>query len=334
MPEISIIVPVYNVEKYLKKCIDSIISQTYKNIEIILIDDGSTDKSGEICDEYASNDNRIIVVHKENGGLSSARNAGIDMAQGKYLGFVDSDDYIEKDMYETLYKNLVDNDADISVCGIFNCYNGNQYIECSEKTFMLLDPKAALSEVLIGKRFSVPACNKIYNRNLFNDMRYPVGKLSEDAFITPTLISNSKRVVVDTTPKYYYVHRKGSITSSYFKMKDFDVVEAYNINLEMIRSRFPDLENQAMFRHLWSYMYVLDKMILTPNFENSNEYNIVVNKIRSNTLNILKIPFFTKKRKVATLILLFSKSLYAKLCVRHHDINMKLFDESDNVNVD
>lgn len=327
MPEISIIVPVYNVENYLKKCVDSILSQTYRDIEVILVDDGSTDKSGEICDDYAKKDSRVKVLHKKNGGLSSARNAGIDIAQGNYLGFVDSDDYIEKDMYEILYKNLIDNNADISVCGITNCYDGNQYPECSKKTFLVLDSKSALREVLIGSKFSVPACNKIYNKNLFNDIKYPVGKLSEDAFVTPTLISNSKKVVVDTTPKYYYVHRTGSITSSYFKMKDFDVVEAYNINLKMVRDKFPELENQAIFRHLWSYMYVLDKMILTPDFKNSNEYNMVVNKIRSNTFNILKNPFFSKKRKLATLILLFSKSLYARLCVNHHNINMRLFAE-------
>lgn len=111
---ISIIVPVYNVEKYLKECIDSVISQTYKNLEIILVDDGSTDKSGEICDEYSKKDSRIKVIHKENGGLSDARNVALDIAKGEYIGFVDSDDYVEKDMFETLYKLAEEHNTEIS----------------------------------------------------------------------------------------------------------------------------------------------------------------------------------------------------------------------------
>lgn len=326
VPKISIIVPVYNVEKYVKKCIDSILNQTFKDFELILVDDGSTDNCGKICDEYSKDDSRVRVVHKENGGLSDSRNTGIELSRGEYLGFVDSDDYIAFDMYETLYNNLTLHNADISVCGIYNCYDGNKYPECSDKMFMVLDTKQALKEVLIGEKFSVPACNKLYKKSLFDNIKYPVGKLSEDAFVTPTLISNSNKVVVTTEPKYYYVHRKGSITSSHFKMNDFDVVQAYKINLELVKSRFPDLYEQAIFRCLWSYMYVLDKMVLTPNLKQIDEYNKVIRHLRKNTITILKIPYFTTKRKIATIVLLFSKSLYKKLCTAHHDDNMKLFD--------
>lgn len=124
MCEISIIVPVYKVEPYLRKCVDSILAQTFTDFEVILVDDGSPDNSGKICDEYASKDSRVRVIHKKNGGLSSARNAGIDVARGKYLGFVDSDDYIEKDMYELLYDNIVKEQADLSICGIYDVYEG------------------------------------------------------------------------------------------------------------------------------------------------------------------------------------------------------------------
>ncbi len=126
MCEISIIVPVYKVEPYLRKCVDSILAQTFTDFEVILVDDGSPDNSGKICDEYASKDSRVRVIHKENGGLSSARNAGIDVARGKYLGFVDSDDYIEKDMYELLYDNIVKEQADLSICGIYDIYAGKK----------------------------------------------------------------------------------------------------------------------------------------------------------------------------------------------------------------
>ena len=124
---ISIIIPVYNVEQYLSRCIDSVINQTYKNLEIILIDDGSTDDSGEICDEYALKDNRIKVMHKQNGGVSSARNEGLDISKGNYIGFIDSDDFIEKDMYEFLYDLLTKNNCDISCCNKF-IFKDNKFI--------------------------------------------------------------------------------------------------------------------------------------------------------------------------------------------------------------
>ena len=139
MPAISVIVPIFNVENYVRKCVDSILNQTFSDIEIILVDDGSTDASGRICDEYLSKDDRIRVIHKENGGLSDARNAGLDMCTGEYIGFVDGDDYIDGDMYELLYKNLIQYDADISMCRFRRIYNnriddnGKDTIICTKK---------------------------------------------------------------------------------------------------------------------------------------------------------------------------------------------------------
>lgn len=134
---ISIIVPVYNVEKYLNKCIDSIINQTYKNIEIILVDDGSTDNSGKICDEYLLRDSRIKVIHKNNGGLSSARNEGINISSGEYIGFVDSDDWVEPNMYEEMYKKILYSNADIVDCGYWKEYENKsiKYISANEVKF-------------------------------------------------------------------------------------------------------------------------------------------------------------------------------------------------------
>jgi glycosyltransferase involved in cell wall biosynthesis len=135
MCEISIIVPVYDVEKYLKKCVDSILNQTFKDFELILVDDGSPDNSGAICDQYAEKDSRVRVIHKENGGLSDARNAGIEVARGKYLGFVDSDDFVNEDMYKQLYTSIIENNADLSICGIFDLYEGKTPIKKTEKNY-------------------------------------------------------------------------------------------------------------------------------------------------------------------------------------------------------
>lgn len=159
MPKISIIVPVYNVEKYLEKCVRSILAQTFTDFELILVDDGSPDSSGAMCDQFAKQDERVKVIHKENGGLSDARNAGIEIATGEYLGFIDSDDYIADDMYELLYTNIVKEDADLSICGIYDVYEGKEPVE-KQQQYIVLDKVAAMKMILEAKVVSVHAVNK------------------------------------------------------------------------------------------------------------------------------------------------------------------------------
>lgn len=146
MDKISIVVPIYNVEKYLDQCVKSIINQTYKNLEIILVNDGSIDNSGKICDKYKRQDNRVIVIHKENGGSSDARNVGIQIATGKYIGFVDSDDYIEKDMYEFLYNNMINENADISCCNRFLLWSNKKQIYGEKKYYAVMNSKEAIKK--------------------------------------------------------------------------------------------------------------------------------------------------------------------------------------------
>ena len=201
MSEISIIVPVYNVENYLKKCVESILSQTFTDFELLLVDDGSTDSSGEMCDELKRLDERIKVIHKENGGLSSARNAGIDVAKGKYLTFVDSDDYIDTHMLEVLYKNMVQEDADLSIVGVTSVYSGQEpEITPSEK--YVVTQKEATKMILIGKQASVYAVAKLYKRNISDsESEYPemtkriVGFLKENQkfiYANPYFTKNRK----------------------------------------------------------------------------------------------------------------------------------------------
>ena len=313
--KISIIIPIYNVERYLEKCIDSVLNQTFRNIEVILIDDGSTDGCGEICEHYKRLDDRIVVVHKENEGLSMARNIGIDISNGDYIGFIDSDDYIAPDMYELLYKNLLDNYADISICGLFDCYEGEKIPQCKEKEFLILNNKEALKLALEGMKFSVNAVNKLYKRELFKENKFPRGKLSEDAFTIPKILAKASRVVVDTTPKYYYVHRGCSITTSEFKIQDLNVIEAYRGNLEFVNDRFPELNKQAEFRYLWSYMYVLDKMILSEGFNQTLQYNEVASILKKGILSIVSNPFFSLKRKTAMLIFSINENIYKNMLI-------------------
>lgn len=207
---ISIIVPVYNVEKYLRRCIDSILSQTYRDIEVILVDDGSTDSSPAICDEYGEKDSRITVIHKPNGGLSDARNSGINIAKGEYLGFVDSDDYISSEMYEKLLSNAEKHKADIAVCNAELVQEGKS-AEFKENDGVRVYDGNATYAMICQRAFTVNAWNKLYRRELFDTVRYPVGMLYEDLATTYKLTELSQKVVVLEQELYAYVQRAGSI---------------------------------------------------------------------------------------------------------------------------
>lgn len=211
---ISIIVPIFKVEKELPQCIDSLINQTYKNIEIILVDDGSPDKCPAICDEYAKFDKRIRVIHKTNGGLSDARNTGIDVAVGEYIGFVDSDDYIDSQMFERLYYAAVENNCDISEC--YSISFNDETVPTAEynNNVLLLDPLKWLTESNLKGFLNCVAWNKLYKKNLFNDIRYPKGKLNEDEATTYKLIYKSKKIARLSDKLYFYRKRSGSIMLS------------------------------------------------------------------------------------------------------------------------
>lgn len=323
--KISIIVPIYNVEKYLKRCVDSILNQSFKDYELILVNDGSTDSCGKICDEYKKLDDRVRVIHKKNGGLSDARNVGIDYSECEFVSFIDSDDYIAEDMYEVLYNNLENENADISVCGYYRCLNGRNISKFKENEYFVVNGKEALKLVLEDKKISVEACTKIYRKSLFNDTRYPIGKLSEDAFTTPTILSKANIVVGTTAPKYYYEIREDSITNSVFKKKDLNVIEAYKHNFDLVMRDFPDLKDQAVFRYYWAHACVLKKMVLSKDFKDFDEYNKVVRSMRKGTIKIIKNPLFSKQRKFSVIVLLFSKKLYNKLVLLNNNQNMNVF---------
>ncbi len=231
-PLISVVVPVYNVEKYLNKCLDSIIGQTYRNLEIILVDDGSTDDSGVICDIYREKDSRVRVVHQKNQGLSGARNTGINMANGELLGFVDSDDYIVENMYERLLEVLLKNDAQISICDCECIMEAGE--EISHQEYPKLETEVLNKEQAFQRLdgFSYPywkyvtAWNKLYRKHLFEELRYPVGKKNEDEFIAHILISKAERLAVISEPLYMYNQRADSIMGGSQKKKHIDAVYA------------------------------------------------------------------------------------------------------------
>lgn len=324
MPEISIIVPVYNVEKYLKKCVDSILAQTFQNFELILVDDGSWDGCGDICDSYQRQDFRVRVIHKPNGGLSDARNAGIDAAQGRYLGFIDSDDYISEDMYEMLHRLIVQENADVAACSMYHCYYDHIEPPKVPEECMVVDSEQAIAMMLESKKVSVNAVNKLYKREMFHKVRYPVGKLSEDAFVVVELFAQAKKVVISTVPKYYYVHHEGTITSSPFREKDLNVIEAYTKNLDLVSRYFPALKERAMFRYYFAHFYVLDKMVLSSEFDDFTLRKKIIKTLKNNFIGILKNPYVGRNRKIAMCGLMVHLKIYKRLVSLNRNVNRKL----------
>lgn len=235
-PLISVIIPVYKVEKYISKCIKSVLKQTYTELEIILVDDGSPDQCGELCDEYAKTDPRIKVIHKRNGGLSDARNAGMKIAHGEYLAFIDSDDWIERDYFEVLYRLLKDYDADLSAVALCNVNeDGDEIGRSHNGETHLLDATVAMENMF--HRDGLPWCAqaKLYKRVLFDDIEYPVGVLMEDKATTYKVFAKCQKIVYSDVPLYKYLVRQGSIMRSPFseqRMRSFAIQEELNSFLE------------------------------------------------------------------------------------------------------
>ena len=222
---ISVVIPVYNVEKYLEKCINSIISQTYDNLEIIIVNDGSTDDSASIIEKIEKEDSRIRSYYQENAGLSAARNTGIDNSNGKYLAFVDSDDYIHPRMIEILYDNLIHTDSDISVCDLF-WINKSEY-ESIENDITVYEGKQVLHKMIRDDFISVVAWNKLYKRELFKEIRYPVGRLHEDEYVIHKILFKCNKSVYTTAKLYYYIKRNGSIIANTSSKKIVDAMYAF-----------------------------------------------------------------------------------------------------------
>lgn len=275
---ISIIVPVYNVEKYLSKCIESIINQTYKNLEIILVDDGSPDNCGKICDEYARKDKRIKVLHKENGGQGSARNLGLDNSTGEYIAFVDSDDWIELDMYERMYKEIKNSNSDIAICGIYNVTRIKTIQSSVCEDVLILNNQELMRDYFTTTNIHSVPWNKLYNKKLWANLRFPENKYREDAFICYKVLSMAEKAVHIAKAKYFYLVRDGSSEHQKFSEKNLVSNELLDDEYEFVKQNYPELKKVLwdkrikirqiqirdiiLSRQQKKYKSVLDEMIL------------------------------------------------------------------------
>lgn len=315
--KLSIIVPVYKVEAYLDKCVESILKQSFTDYELILVDDGSPDRCGEMCEDWAKKDARIRVIHKENGGLSDARNAGIDNARGDYIGFVDSDDYIRPDMFKILVSNLERYDADLSMCGYTDIYeNGPERgrKENDDDTVYVWNRKQAIYEILLGKKLSVHAVTKIYKRRLFDQIRYPKGKISEDAYVIMDILQQTEKAVFTPRTEYYYVHRGNSINTAIYREIDKTRIEAHEKNYRFICTQYPEFQALAYERYLGAVNFVVHKMIMSD--YQGPDRNELLSILRKNRYLILKSEYFSKKRKTLIFTMLLNNGLYKAVVLK------------------
>lgn len=247
--KVSVIIPVYNVEKYLPRCIKSILDQAYQDLEIILVDDGTKDNSGVMCDEYATKDNRIRVIHKENGGLSSARNAGMEVATGDAFFFLDSDDYISQDCIEKMVKLMEENRADISIVQM-KYIPENVNTECAEnenEKIVLMNSEQAIEESLYQKLYTCCAPAKLYKRSAVGDIRFPVGRISEDLATCHLFLNNAERIVYSNYYGYYYRQHESSIMHV-FNPKRLDALEWAVAIESFCKEKYPRILSAAYCR--------------------------------------------------------------------------------------
>lgn len=243
---ISVIVPVYRVEQYLEKCIESIVNQTYSNLEILLVDDGSPDRCPELCDAWAERDTRIRVVHQPNGGLSAARNSGMAAATGEYIGFVDSDDYLAPDMYEKLLQLSIESGKDISACGVQMLWENSERAAVLTSDFSgTLTNEEAMEEIIKEDKLKMPVWNKLYRREVIQDLPFPEGKHHEDAFWTYQAIAASNGVAVSAQKGYYYLQRSSSIMGMGYSLSRLHAVEAAAGRQLFLNTRYPKLAEQG-----------------------------------------------------------------------------------------
>ncbi len=244
-PLISVIVPVYQVEPWLERCVDSIRNQTYRNLEIILVDDGSPDRCGEMCDQFAQEDNRILVIHRENGGLSAARNTGLDICHGEYIGFVDSDDFIHPEMYSRLYGDICSFGTKLAFCQPMTCYMGNASFPPAKASVAIFS-KEEILEKSLRDIIWFSAWTKLYHNSLFEGLRYPEGRTNEDFPSTIRIFDKCDHIAVDYNQFYAYCKHAGSITTSSSVSNAFDQIISGEEVYLFIKKTHPNLDYLAV----------------------------------------------------------------------------------------
>lgn len=286
---ISIIVPVYKAEKYLRRCIESILAQTYQNIEVLLVDDGSPDGSGAICDEYAEKDSRVRVFHKENAGVSSARNLGLREAKGEYIGFVDADDYIDKTMYDTLLNNLVKESADISVCSYYQeDDNGVFHKHWPQDDYLTISGDRQIEYLIANQYYTCSCWDRLFKKALLSGLQFDeTKKVYEDLLFLYEVAKKSSSTVFTSAPLYYYCNNDGtSVARNPFDDKKMDVIKVSQYILDDISATYPSLKGTAR-REFVRNNLMCASLAKAAGYKNQDNIQLIQHYIRKNLLHYL-----------------------------------------------
>lgn len=317
---VSVVVPIYNVEKYLNRCLDSILSQTYSNIEIILVDDESKDSSSTICERYAKQDNRIKVYHKKNGGLSSARNFGINKAKGDWLYFIDGDDWIDINTISNLVNSAIENNCQIAMGSYIFCSSEEEFKKTDiVETVELYTPKEALSEMTSGLKYVFYAPNRLFKKELFSDIRFPLDKLFEDMYTIYKVIDKADKIVYNSKAKYAYFQRNDSITHNKFNSKQMDWYFALQQYKQFCLTNYPELKEKLNNLVVFCCISLINKILVTDKklIHFKKEYTILFDEIKKDYKSYMlsNVPGLSinLKYKFSVTLLLISRKFYQTL---------------------
>ena len=277
---ISVIVPIYKVEKYLKRCVNSLLAQSYSDFELILVDDGSPDNCGNICEEYAAKDKRIRVIHKENGGLSDARNVGLGIAKGEYIAFVDSDDWVATNYLETLLKVIELTDSDICECEVLKTTGEIEKYKKSDEQYTSYSSEKALELLICDKILHQYVWNKLYKRSCLKGIPFAVGKINEDEFWTYQVFGNARRITKISNVLYYYFQRGSSIMGNHYNLKRLDALEAKSLRQQYIEEKFPALTEVSKINLFESCIYSGQMTLKFLEKNEKKQAKIIIDNIR------------------------------------------------------
>lgn len=307
-PEISIIVPVHNVEQYLEDCLNSILEQTFDNFEIILVNDGSSDQSGKICDLYAQKDYRVKVVHQVYGGVSSARNVGVSISKGAYIGFVDGDDHIDKNMYMELYSLCINKSCDIAVCKLGREIDGKLINRDGKEFIKEMDNTEGMRELFKGVLYRFSLCNKLFNRTCFENVEFPESRIHEDLSTTYKLFAKAKKVIYTNYIGYFYVKRSNSILTSKFNEKRLDAFTGWDEILQFMNNQYPNLSIEFIpcfvYNCIDNVYYILNQ--LENKYEKEKHLLRIQFYVNKYYKSIMKCKNYSNKYKYLLLLLHFN----------------------------
>lgn len=307
-PLISVILPIYNIKDYLAKCMDSIFAQTYQNLEIIMVDDGSTDGCDKLCDDYIARDERIRVFHKKNGGLSDARNYGIERANGEYITCIDPDDYVDKDYVEYLYKLIEKYNTKMSVCQHRVLFDSGRIDEKGRSGDVILSNKRCIERMLYHDVIDTSAWAKLYHRDLFKDVQYPFGKLFEDISTTYKLMLQCEKIAVGYESKYNYFIRGNSIVNGKFNPKKMDLLEMTDQMGRDVIAVYPELSGAVLRRRVYARFSTINQMLDVQGYQ--KERQDMIRFIKENAKEVCALAATPKRDRYAIKLIKISYPLY------------------------